>query len=140
MAADKSVRIGNDAAGAVVTTGDNNRITASVSASLETTTLPPATSVDLAHELQQLRELLVEASPQQAGKIARALEDAAEESNKPSPDKDEVGKAISRALEYAERGEKFVDVVNKIAPHIKNAAAWLGANWYRLLPVVGLAI
>ncbi|SDG45142.1 hypothetical protein SAMN05216338_1001351 [Bradyrhizobium sp. Rc2d] len=140
MASDKSVRIGRDAVGAVITTGDENRVTARVSAILQKTTLPPADNVDLAYELEQLRVLLAEANSEQANKIARALDDAAEESKKPTPNKDEVGRAVGRALEYAEKGEKFVSLVTKIAPHIKNAVAWLGANWYKLLPIVGLAI
>jgi len=71
---------------------------------------------------------------------AAAFEDAQEELKKPEPNKDEVGQAIDRALNYAQKANGFVEAIDKLRPHVTNAAAWLGENWYKLLSLVGLTV
>jgi len=73
---------------------------------------------------------------EQKGRIGRALDDAAEEARKPEPDKDEVGAALGRALKYAKKTGGFAEEVARLAPHVRNAVGWLGANWHKLLPLV----
>ena len=131
----RSVSIGRDATGSSIVTGDDNVVTTNY----QQVTLPPAESVNISAELSALREVLEKLDSPDGTKIANALTDAQDELTKPEPDKDEVGKALQRALEYAGKAEKFFDVSEKLAPHVKNVAAWLGQNWYKILGVVGLA-
>ena len=140
MTGDRSVNIGGDAVGNVVTTGDRNKIDAKIEAKLVRTTLPSAESIDISRELAQIRAILERMGGEHAGKIGRAFDDALEEAKKPQPNKDEIGTALSRALEYAKVGSGFIEVVGKLAPHLTNAVGWLGSNWHKLLPVVGLVV
>ncbi|NMF67476.1 CHAT domain-containing protein, partial [Brasilonema octagenarum UFV-OR1] len=73
-------------------------------------------------------------------KIENAFADAQEEVNKPNPDKNEVGKALDRAFDYAKRAEGFASLVEKLKPHLTKTTAWLGENWHKLLGIVGLGI
>lgn len=136
----RSVNVSGDAVGNVITTGDQNSINARVEAKLSKISLPPASSVDIGKEFAQIRALLAEIGGEHTNKIARALDDAVEETNKPKPDKDEIGSALARILDYAKKGNDFVGVAEKLAPHVTNAVAWLGSNWHKLLPLVGLAL
>lgn len=140
MSGSRSVNVGGDAVGNVITTGDRNKVDATIDARLVKTTLPPASSVDISKELVQIRAVLERIGGEQAGKIGRALDDAAEEAAKPKPNKDEIGAALGRAIDYAKKGSAFADEVEKLVPHITNAVGWLGSNWHKLLPLVGLVL
>ena len=140
MPRNRSVDIGGDATGNVITTGDKNKIRTKIKVVRIKTPLPPAESIDIAQELAQIRAILARVAGEQAGKVGRALDDAAEEAGSAKPNKDEVGSALGRALDYAKKGSAFADEVQKLAPHVTNAVAWLGANWHQLLSVVGLAL
>jgi hypothetical protein len=135
----RSLSIGRDAIGNVIVTGDQNRTNVRIVA-IHRTTLPPANSIDIGKELDVIRAILEPISGEQSGKIGRALADAVEEARKPEPDKNEVGTALSRALDYAKLSSGFAEEVSKLAPHVRNAVGWLGANWHKLLSVVGLAV
>ena len=141
MAGDnKSISIGRDAAGNLLVTGDKNKIESTIQASVVRKSLPPPASVDMKAELSRIRELLEKLEGENASKVRRALDDATEENDKTNPDKDEIGGALTRAIEYAKKGEDFADVLAKLAPHVVNAAAWLGSKWHLLLPMVGIAL
>jgi hypothetical protein len=140
MSGERSISIGRDAVGFVGVTGDRNRVDAKINATLTRTSLPPADTVDISRELVGIRAVLEQIDSEQSGKIRRALDDAAEEAGKPTPDKDEIGAALERALNYAKKGSGFAEELGKLAPHIKNAVGWLGANWHKLLAIVGLAV
>jgi hypothetical protein len=140
MSDNRSISIGRDAVGVVATTGDNNRIDAKIDARLSKVTLPPAESVNISAELAQIKAILEKLGGEHAPKIGRALDDASDEAGKPKPDQDEVGSALARALEYATKNTAFADEAKALAPHITNAVGWLGSNWHKLLPLVGLAL
>jgi hypothetical protein len=140
MTGSRSISIGRDAVGNVMVAGDRNRVDARIEAKPAKAALPPAGSVDIGKELTQIRAVLKRLGGEQAGKVGRALDDAEEEARKPEPDKDEVGAALGRALDYAKKGSGFAEEVAKLAPHVKNAVGWLGENWHKLLAVVGLAL
>jgi len=89
---ERSVRIGGDAKGNAIATGDRNVVTVTYSASL-----PPAESVDIRAALAALQQALAGLDPPDKGKMDRALTDAAEEAAKADPDRDEIGGAIERA-------------------------------------------
>jgi len=132
--ANRSVSIGGNAQGNIIQTGDRN------TASLEykQVQLPPAETVDLLATLSAMRTLLIQLNTPDQRKITNALDEAQEESEKPSPDKQEVGKALSRALEYAQKAAGFAEVLVKLQPHVVAAVAWLGGQWQPLLTAVGL--
>lgn len=140
MTNDRSVSFGGDAVGNVVITGDRNKVKAQIEAKTKTVTLPAAASVDLPKELAAIRIILEGVGGEHASKVSHALDDASEEAAKPQPNRDEIGTALNRALDYAKRGTNFAEEVGKLVPHLVNAAAWLGSNWHHLLGVVGLAV
>jgi succinate dehydrogenase/fumarate reductase flavoprotein subunit len=134
MSENRSVSIGRDASANVVTTGDQNQINAKIEAMIKT--LPPPADVNLAKELGEIRAILERIGGEHAGKIRRALDDAAEEAHRPQPNKDEVGTALIRALDYAKAGTSFAEQVGKLAPHLSNAVACLGSHWHQLLSFI----
>jgi len=138
MSGDSRVSIGRDAVGNVVTTGDKNVVEAHVTAAKhETPPADPAT-IDVANELAAIRTILMGLASEHAKKIGRALDDASEEAEKKSgADKEELGKALERALSYAKSASAFATVATKLAPHVTNAVAWLGDRWKALLTHLG---
>src|SRR4051812_39892638 len=140
MVGDRSVSIGRDAVGNVVTTGDRNRIDARIDARLTKAAPPPAGAVDIGRELAAIRALLEGLGGEWKAKVGRALDDAEEEARKPEPDKEEVGDALGRALKAAQGLSGFAGAVAKLAPHVASAAGWLGAHGHALLPAVGLTV
>jgi hypothetical protein len=120
----------------VIQTGDRN--TASVQ--FHQTTLPPAKSVDIKTELDALRDLLAQIDSPDRRKIDNALADAEDELKKPEPDKGEVGQALERAFNYAQKAEGFSAAIEKLQPRVSKVVAWLGENWYKLLSVVRLGV
>jgi TIR domain len=140
MPSDRSISIGGDAIGNVMTTGDNNLITAKVDSSPTETAFPPGVDININQELEYIRSILEKIGSDHIGKIGRALDDATEEARKPAPDKEEVGKALDRALDYAKIADGFVNAVTQLAPHMRTVVAWLGPNWRKLLSIVGLTV
>jgi len=132
----RSVSIGGNATGNVIQTGDHNV----ASLQLTQTSLPPPESVDIQSELMQLRELLQQLQSENQKKIDRALEDAQDEVVKSEPNRDEVGDALERALKYAGQTEGFAEAVAGIQKHVTGVVSWLGSNWHKLLPIVGLTL
>ena len=134
-ASDRSVHFGGEASENVIQTGDRNI----ASVQYQHVTLPPPESVDMVAEIAALRRVLSRLDSSNSRKIDNALGDAEDELVKSEPDKAEVGKALDRALDYAKTADGFLKAVETLKPHITNAAAWLGGNWYKILAVVGLA-
>jgi len=133
---DRSVSIGRDARNAVIVTGDHNTATLT----LKRVTLPPPENVDIKAELAALREAFAQLSAPDARKIESAVGDAEDELQKPAPDKDEVGKALDRAITYAQKADGFAEAAGKLVPHIVNVAGWLGTAGHILLKAFGLTI
>ncbi len=98
--------------------------------------LPPAETVNL-----KLRELIAQPTnvPDQ-GKLDRALPDAAEEAEKPAPDKAGIGGAVERAVKYAKSATDFGDQVEKLLPRMAAMASWASAAGRGLLAMAGIAI
>lgn len=136
MSQDRSVSVGGNLTGGVIQTGDRNI----ASVQFQEASLPAAETVDIRTELNAIRDVLAQLKTPERQKIDNALEDAEEELAKSEPDKDEVGKALERALDYAQKAEGFSAAVENLAPRITKVAAWLGENWYKILPAVGLVI
>jgi hypothetical protein len=100
---DKNVDVGGTMIGSAVVTGDHNATTVHY----RRITLSPANSVDIRAELADLKELLVGLNTQDRSKIENAFAEAAEDAAKPQPDKDEIGRALERALGYAGKAADF---------------------------------
>ncbi len=120
--------IGRDFSGPIQT-GDSN--TANIN--VQQVNLPASTSINIETELNALQEILTKLETSDRRKIENAFEDAQEELKKPKPDKNEVGMALERALNYAQKAEGFAAVNAKLQPHLANTIAWLGENWHKLL-------
>lgn len=131
-----NISIGGSVTGSAITSGDGN----TVSVTFQQASLPEPASVNIKAELDALREVLVGLSSPDRKKIDNALEEAEDELKKPEPDKDEVGRALDRAMTYAQKANGFAEAIDKLRPHVEKTASWLGKNWYKLLPLVGLAI
>ncbi|MGK7905853.1 MAG: hypothetical protein AB4040_01290 [Synechococcus sp.] len=131
----RSVSTGN-IIGSAVLTGDSN----TVSVEYRQTELPPQETVDIRAEIAAIKEILAALQTPDSRKIERAMEDVADELEKDDPDKNEVGSALERALKYATTSEELASVTEKLAGHLKGAAAWLGQNWHKLLGIVGMVV
>ena len=132
----RSVSVGGSVTGSAIVTGDSN----TVSVEYRQTELPPPETVDMRSEIAAIREILAALQTPDSRKIERAMEDVADELDKPEPDKDEVGAGLERALKYAQTADELASVTENLGEHVKLAAAWLGQNWYKLLGVVGLMV
>ncbi len=130
----RNVNIGRDAVGNIIQTGDDN----AAAIQGQKVQLPAPESVDIRAELEALRQLLGNLATDDRQKIANALNEAAGDAAKPEPDRDEIGKGLERALDYASKAADFSEKAGTIATHVQNAVAWLGENWHKLLPLVGL--
>lgn len=130
----RNVTVGGSVTGSSIFTGDQNIVTTTYTK----TTLPPAETVRIESEIEALRQLLADLKTGDRSKILNALAEAAEEAAKPEPKKDEIGKALERALDYTSKAEGFAEKADKLILHVTRACAWLGENWYKLLGFVGL--
>lgn len=74
-------------------------------------------------ELNALCEILAKLKTSDRRKIDNAFEDAQEELNNPQPDKNEVGKALDRAFDYAKKAEGFASAIAKLQLHLTNITA-----------------
>jgi hypothetical protein len=139
MNSGNSVTIGRDAHGNVIATGDRNRINAKIHAAPASEAPRPSDAIDIIEELQQIRIVLQRIGGEHTQKIGRAFEDATEEAQKAEPDKDEIGAALNRALNYARKSNAFAHEAGNLTQHLANTVAWLGSNWHQLLSIVGVA-
>ena len=130
----RNVSIGGSVTGSVIQTGDSN--TASVQ--FQPAALPQPQTVDIVSVLEALQTILTQLDTPDSRKITNAVDDAKEELKKLQPDKNEVGKALDRAMNYAQKANGFAEAIDKLRPPVEKAAAWLGENWYKLLTLVGL--
>ena len=128
-----TIKVGGNVTGTFVA-GDANRVESPVTQ----VTLPDPATVRIAEELAGLRAILGTLNSADAAKLGRALDDAEEEASKAAPDKNEVGSAVERALKIAGKASEFAENTSKLLPYVKGTVAWLGSNWTRLLPLVGL--
>jgi len=132
----RSVSVNGSMTGSVIQTGDGN--TASVQ--FQPAALPQPQTVDMVSVLEALQPILMQLDTPDSRKIVNAVDDAKEELKKSQPDKDEVGKALDRAMTYAQKANGFAEAIDKLRPHVEKAAAWLGGNWYKLLTLVHLGV
>jgi hypothetical protein len=132
----RSVSIGGSVTNGMITTGDSN----TTSLQIQQATLVKPETVNIQAELKDLYRVLLELQSPDSRKIERTFEDIKEELQKPDPNKDEIGHALDRAINYAKKANGFAEAIDKLRPHVEKSVAWLGENWHKLLLLVGLAI
>jgi hypothetical protein len=134
VAGERNVSTGRDAVRKVIVAGDKNLVEAHVTATKHEAAFVDPATVDMAKELAAIRALLTGLESEHANKIGRALDDADEEADKKTGvNKEELGRALDRALAYATSATAFTTAATKLAPHLRVAVAWLGSQWTTLL-------
>lgn len=132
----RSVSIGGGVTGGAIQVGDYD----SANINFQQVSLPAPASVNIETELNALREILAKLETSDRRKIDNAFEDAQDELKKPQPDKNEVGKALERAFDYAQKAGGFASTIATLEPHLTKTTAWLGENWHKLLSLVNLTL
>ena len=135
----KSIKIGGDAKNVVNVVGDSNVVRANQT--LTQVTLPAPDTVNIAEVIAALKEELDKLllNRKDSDELAQAIGRIEEEAKGDEPDKLTIGDGLEKALELAEKAGNFAERAGKIGSHVIKAASWLGENWYKLLPLVGLA-
>ena len=129
----RNISIGGDATGNVFQAGDGN--TASIE--FQQVTLPPPDRVNIQAELAALQAILAGLNDPVTTGIAAKLD---AEAAKPAPDKSVVATTLETGLTYARNLQGFAEAIDKLRPHVQNAAGWLGEHGTKLLPLVGLVL
>jgi hypothetical protein len=121
-----SVSVGGSVSQSAVVAGDQNKVQL-------TREVPVGLPSEMATEeimqaLQTLRELLERLDTTDRGKIVRALDDAQEEAQKPTPDKEEMAGAMERVVKYAKTAHGIGEVVVEIQRPLSIIAGWIGTT------------
>ena len=121
-----SVSVGGSVSQSAVVAGDQNKVQL-------TREVPVGLPSEMATEeimqaLQTLRELLERLDATDRGKIVRALDDAQEEAQKPTPDKEELAGAMERVVKYAKTAHGIGEVVVEIQRPLSIIAGWIGTT------------
>jgi len=134
-----SIHIGGSVSGSnLMFAGDNNTtVVGNNNVTDIRNKMPAPESVDIRKELAGLREVLANLQSPDQKKINNAIEEAQEEIQKPEPKKDEVGKALERAMGYAQQAGTFKTIIETLKPHVLSISSWLGENWHSLTKVIG---
>jgi hypothetical protein len=120
------VSVGGSVSQSAVVAGDQNK----VQLTREVTVGLPSemTTEEIMQALQTLRELLERLDTTDRGKIVRALDDAQEEAQKPTPDKEEMAGAMERVVKYAKTAHGIGEVVVEIQRPLSIIAGWIGTT------------
>lgn len=129
------VSVGGNIAGSQIITGDN----ATAQMRGVSVRLTSGDELNVTAELGALRAALGSLATPDAGKIDRALQDAEEEAEKETPDREEVGAALERAVKYAKGASDFGEHASKIAGHLGPLVSWLGGKWTKILELSGIS-
>jgi uncharacterized protein YjbI with pentapeptide repeats len=129
----RNIHVGGNATGNVFQTGDRN----TASLEFQQVTLPAPEQVNIQAELNALAEVLTSLDDPITTGVALKLE---QEAHHPNPDKSVVAKTLETGLDYARNLQGFAEAIDKLRPHVQNAAGWLGEHGHKLLPLVGLAL
>lgn len=130
---DRSIQIGGNATGSLVT-GDHNQVATTLTQVIP----PPPEQVDIAAELAALRTLIDRLSLPNRDKALRALDDAKDEVA--NADKPETANALERAVKVAKTASDFATNVNDIETKVVRIAGWLGPAAKGLLALLGLTL
>lgn len=119
-----SISIGGSVSQSSVVAGDQNE----VRQSWEVRAVAPkeGQSEEIIRSLRELRELVARLDTADRAKLARALDDAQEEAEKATPDKEEVAGALQRVVKYAKAAKDIGQVVSELQGPLSIIADWIG--------------
>lgn len=132
----RSISIGGNVTGASIVSGDNNRVTTTVTQVQP----PPAREVDVAAEISGLRDVMSRMAVAEPDRLKWALVDANEEAAKPEPDKGKVAGALERAVTMSQGAADFAENADKIKERLVRIAGWLGPLAKGALALLGLSL
>ncbi|KAF7780966.1 hypothetical protein PRUB_a5384 [Pseudoalteromonas rubra] len=132
---DRTIKVGGNANGAVINTGDHNQIYAAPNI-----TMPEPQTVDIQQALSKLTTALGELGIAQPRKLNNALEEAQEEIEQAQPDKAEVAESLARAAKIAKEAESFASHSEKLVERFTPVLGWLGPHATRVAEALGVAI
>ena len=131
------VSIGGSVRQSAIVTGDQNKVElareAAFGASKETGT------GEVIRAIRALQEHLERLDTEDRGKILRALADAQEEAQKPTPDKTEVAGALERVVKYSKTAHGIGDLVVELQRPLSIIAGWVGTTAPLAARLFGLA-
>lgn len=130
----QKISMGDNATGNVFQAGGQGN-TASIE--FQQVTLPPPDRVNIQAELAALQAILAEFNRPVIDVVVGEL---LEEATKPAPDKSAIATTLETGLTYARNLQGFAEAIDKLRPHVQNAAGWLGEHGTKLLPLVGLML
>ncbi len=132
------ISAGRDINADTVLAGDN----ATLHVGTQKINLPDPSSFNINEEIEALKAILAVVGGDRQTNVNSAMMEIEGELNKPdeAQDKDLVGETLERALSYAQKGEKFTELIEKIKPHVLKATSWLGENWNKLLSLIGISV
>jgi hypothetical protein len=116
---------GRDNKGAFAT-GARSSATATISETNES-----SSNVNIQPTLAGIREILT-GVPGLDPKALTWLDEASEEAEKAEPDRDEVGRLVNQAAQYAKKAAGFAVAAERLAPHLQQVGAWVGSVWQQL--------
>ncbi|MCO7187569.1 MULTISPECIES: hypothetical protein [unclassified Pseudoalteromonas] len=132
---DRTIQVGGNVSGAVLSTGDYNQIVAAPKI-----TMPEPQAVDIQLALSELKAALGELGIAQPRKLNNALEEAQEEIEQAQPDKAEVAESLARAAKIAKEAESFASHSEKLVERFTPVLGWLGPYATRVAEALGVAI
>jgi hypothetical protein len=131
----RSISVGGNASSNTMIIGDDNKVSVHHQQKLE-----PGNLDVLVEQIEAIRDLL-DSFPfpeEEQMKLDNALADAEMESKEPVPDPDEIGDAMSRALQVATKAEAFAEKTSSLLPKITKMAILLGTGGQKILRAMGL--
>jgi hypothetical protein len=99
--------------------------------------IAPDANVDIVTALTTLQNIL-SGLPGIGTKALTRLNEAREEASKPEPKREEVKDLVTQATHYAREAVGFAESAEKLKPHLRQIAAWLGSAWLSWAPTLGL--
>jgi hypothetical protein len=121
-----SVSIGGSVRQSALVAGDRNKVELAREA---TSGAPKETGTEeIIRAIVAARKHLEKLDTTDRGKIATALDDAQEEAQKPTPDKEEVAGMLERAVKYAKTANGIGEVVVELKRPLSTIAEWVGST------------
>jgi hypothetical protein len=100
-------------------------------------TIAPDPNVNIMAALAALRDIMNNV-PGIEKKVLTRLDEAQDEAAKPAPKRDEVKSLVAQATNYARDAAGFAEAAERLNPHLRQIAAWVGSTWQSWAPTLGL--
>ena len=97
----------------------------------------PDPNVDIMAALIALRDIMKNV-PGIESKVLTRLDEAQDEAAKSAPKREEVRSLVAQATNYARDAAGFAEAAERLIPHLRHIAAWVGSTWQTWAPTIGL--